>query len=114
LSVEKESEFACVMDAIEPDKREAHIATAKHLFDSVKEIQELPSGYAFRLPNDAELLLKIAEFISLERLCCPFFGFTVKVEPEGGAVWLQLIGREGIKQFIRAEIGEFLGESVSF
>jgi hypothetical protein len=114
VGVEKVSEFACVMDAIEPDKHGAHIATAKQLFNSVKEIQELPSGYAFRLPNESELLLKVAEFISLEKLCCPFFGFTLEVEPEGGAVWLQLIGRDGVKSFIRAEIGEFLGESICF
>jgi len=43
-----------------------------------------------------------------ERLCCPFFGFGLRIKPEGGAVWLSLTGRDGIKPFIRAEIGQAL------
>lgn len=107
-SVERVSPFACKMDAIEADKRPQHIATAKHLFSSISEIKELSNGYAFRLSNESEVLLKVAEFISLERLCCPFFDFTLEVEREGGSIWLHLTGREGVKPFIRAEIGEFL------
>jgi hypothetical protein len=112
--IERISPFACVMDAIEPNKRQQHVATSKHLFRSVNEIRELSNGYAFRLPYESEVLLKAAEFISLEKLCCPFFGFTIEVEPEGGDVWLQLTGREGVKPFIRAEVGEFMSESVAF
>jgi len=110
----KESPFVCVMDAIEPGKRQQHIATAKFVFAAVKEVRELADGYAFRLPNESEILQKVGDFISIERLCCPFFGFRLEVEREGGAVWLQLIGRKGIKPFIRAEIGEFMGNPAAF
>lgn len=112
--VEKVSPFACVMDAIEPSKRQQHLAAAKHLFGSVEEIRELPDGYAFHLPNESDVLLKVAEFISLERLCCPFFGFSLEVEPEGGAAWLHLTGREGVKPFIREEISELVGEGIGW
>jgi hypothetical protein len=37
-----------------------------------------------------------------------FFDFSLEVEREGGAVWLSLTGREGVKPFIMAEIGEHL------
>ena len=111
---QKESPFACVMDAIEPAKRQQHLATARHLFHSVREIRELPNGYGFCLPDESDTLQKIAAFIALEKLCCPFFGFTIEVEPEGGKIWLQLTGREGVKAFIRAEVGEMMGESASF
>jgi hypothetical protein len=109
VHVERESPFACVMDAIEPNKRQQHIATAKFVFAAITEVRELPNGYAFHLPNNSEMLQKVGDFISLEPLCCPFFGFTLEVEREGGAVWLQLMGREGVKPFIHAEIGEFMG-----
>jgi hypothetical protein len=99
------------MDAIEADRRSQHVATARYLFSSVSEIKELSNGYAFRLSDEKEALLKVAEFISLERLCCPFFGFTLEVEREGGSAWLHLTGREGVKPFIRAEIGEFMDET---
>jgi hypothetical protein len=105
---EKESPFACDMSAIAPEQRGAHLATIESVFRSVETVRELPNGYAFRLFNDSCVLLNTAQFIALERLCCPFFGFAVDIEPEGGAVWLSLTGREGVKPFIMAEIGEHL------
>ena len=106
VSSERTSVFVCDMSALEPPHRKQHIATAREVFRAVKEIRELPNGYAFRLPNEAPMLLKIAEFISREKLCCPFFGFSLEVQPTGGPVWLSLTGDEGIKPFIQAEIGE--------
>ena len=104
----EESPFACDMTAIAPEQRGAHIATIKKLFGSVQSSRELPDGYAFELSNDSDVLLTAAGFIALERLCCPFFGFELQVEREGGSVWLSLKGRDGVKPFIIAEIGEYL------
>jgi hypothetical protein len=112
-TTEKRSPFFCDMNAIEPTQRKQHVATAIEVFGAVQEIHELPTGYAFRLPNEATILLKTAEFIRREKLCCPFFGFRVEVEPEGGPLWLRLTGGDGIKPFIRAEIGEALPETVA-
>lgn len=103
-----ESPFACDMTAIEPEQRETHVDTIKSLFKSVEEVTELQNGYRFRLPNDSETLRRTTQFIALERLCCPFFAFSVDVEAEGGATWLSLTGREGVKRFILAEVGEYL------
>ena len=84
------------------------------VFGAVQEIRELPDGYSFRLANETALLLKVADFLAKERLCCPFFGFALQIEAEGGAVWLSLTGREGVKPFIQAEIGQALADSVGF
>ena len=108
-----DSPFRCDMSAIEPPQRKQHIATTVAVFRAVEEIHELPNGYAFRLPNDATMLLQTAEFILREKLCCPFFGFSVEVEPEGGSLWLRLTGEEGIKPFIQAELGEAFPEKVA-
>jgi hypothetical protein len=108
------SPFACSMDAIASELRQPHIDRARKLFTSIQELQELPDGYAFKLPNEVPVLMHAAEFIALERLCCPFFAFTLSVEPEGGAMWLKLTGGDGIKPFIRAEIGEFVGDAAAF
>lgn len=99
------------MTAIAPEKRGAHLSTIDNLFRLVDEVRELPSGYAFRLPNKSEVLMTTAQFIALERLCCPFFGFGVEVERENGSVWLSLTGREGVKPFIMAEIRSHLPEN---
>ena len=110
-NAEKVSPFACDMSAIEPDRRGEHIATIDELFRAVENIRELLNGYAFRLANEPDVLFMTAKFIALERLCCPFFGFANEVEPEGGAVWLNLTGRDGVKPFIVAEIGDHLTKS---
>jgi hypothetical protein len=110
---ERVSPFACDMNAIEPERRGEHIRTTDELFRAVEEIRELADGYAFKLANEADILLRAVKFIALEKLCCPFFGFALEVEPEGGAVWLSLTGREGVKPFIMAEIGEHLVTPVS-
>jgi hypothetical protein len=109
---EKESPFACDMTAIAADQRDAHLGTINKLFQAVQSMRELPNGYSFRLPNESYVLLTAAEFIALERRCCPFFGFSLEIEREGGAVWLSLTGREGVKPFILAEIGGQLPISI--
>ncbi len=109
----QESPFACNMQAIPQDERQYHIAAINAVFGEVQEVRELADGYAFRLANETALLLKVVDFIAKERLCCPFFGFTLRLEPDGGALWLSLTGREGIKPFIRAEIGHALGTAAA-
>ena len=96
------------MTAIAAEYRDEHAANTDKLFRAVQEIRELPNGYSFRLPNQSDILVTAAQFIALERLCCPFFGFGLEVEREGGAIWLSLTGRDGVKPFIMAEIGGHL------
>ncbi len=105
---EQQSPFACDMSAIAADRRSTHAASTEKLFRAIESIDELSDGYRFRLPHDSDLLLTAAEFIALERLCCPFFGFALEVERDGGAVWLSLTGGDGVKPFIMAEIGGHL------
>ncbi|HEV2914146.1 MAG TPA: hypothetical protein VGX92_12770 [Pyrinomonadaceae bacterium] len=71
----------------------------------VQETLGLTEGYAFRLQADAETIPRAAEFITIERLCCPFLNFELEVGPSGSPVWLRLTGRAGVKQFIEAEFG---------
>ena len=101
----EESPFACDMSAIPEAERDVHFTTIKQLFQSVETVEELSNGYRFRLSGESDVLALTAEFISRERLCCPFFAFGLEVEAEKGAVWLSLTGREGVKPFILAEIG---------
>jgi hypothetical protein len=47
--------------------------------------------------------LKIAEFVSNERLCCPFLEFTLNVIADEEPVSLSLTGPAGTQEFLRAE-----------
>ena len=108
LACQSQSPLACDMTAIPLSKRETHLKTSTSLFSDIKEIRELPDGYEFRLEDDASVLWKAAEFISLEKLCCPFLAFRLELEAEGGPIRLSLRGREGVKAFIREEIDGLL------
>ena len=108
LNTEKSSPFACDMDALAPDERPMHLVVISRVFGRVENIVELQNGYAFLLADGPNVLSDVAEFISRERLCCPFFGFSLDVEPEGGSVRLLVTGREGVKPFIQADLGDFI------
>ena len=108
------SPFVCNINALAAAQREQHIAAAIQVFRAVQTIQELPNGYAFRLPNETTLLMQAVEFMANDRLCCPFLGFAVELEPEGGPLWLRLTGRDGVKPFIKAEIGTALNDTVAY
>jgi arsenate reductase (thioredoxin) len=107
--MQKQSPLACDMTAIAPDERPKHLATSRELFSRIEEFRELPNGYEFRLAQGPNLISKLAEFVSLEKLCCPFLNFVIEIEAERGPVWLRLTGRDGVKAFIREEIAGLTG-----
>lgn len=102
---QQESSFACNMLALDAEQRNRHEALVHSLRVWQSEIRELPNGYAFRFSNATTMIRDLAEFISNERLCCPFFDFELKLERENGPLWLSITGREGVKPFIRMEFG---------
>lgn len=90
--------IACDLTAISSEKRGEHIERAKNLFASFREIKELSDGYAFRLPPDSDSIIQAALFTATERLCCPFFTFTLQIN--GKSVWLSLTGSKSVKQYL--------------
>lgn len=105
--------IACDMSALAPALREQHEWITRSLFAAVEEVQELSDGYAFRLPSENEILQNAAQWIANERLCCPFFTFALRLEPQGAALWLSLTGSEDVKAFIPMEFNAVLAPSVA-
>lgn len=101
-AAESGERFACNMNALSKAERERYQEVTKQLFAAVEKREELKDGYAFRLPSAS--LLAAAEWISLERRCCPFFAFDLEQTKDSGPLWLRVRGAEGVKAFIRAEL----------
>ena len=99
-----ETPFACNMQAISAEERPRHLTVIEQMKQAVKEVKELPDGYAFRFDASQPTILLVSEFIARERACCPFFTFELLVERNNGPLWLNLRGREGVKEFIIAEL----------
>src|SRR3989442_14725094 len=104
-SAGSESPLACIVEPFSPAQRERWQELGKNWRASVLEIRELPDGYALRIPPDAASVLAAAEWMTLDRVCCPFLTFALEIEREGGPVWLRLTGRTGVKEFMQQAAG---------
>jgi hypothetical protein len=103
------SPFACDRSALTPEARTRHFDQLEpKLRDLSDGVRELPNGYAFRFPADPATVALVAEWAAGERLCCPFFEIDMRLEAEHGPLWLTLTGREGTKEFIRADLSGWM------
>lgn len=98
------SVLVCDSQAIPPAKRPRYKDLFARLASAVVERQELTDGYAFRLRLDELSLVDIAEWMTLERLCCPFWEFQLNVAARDEECTLTLRGPEGVKAFLDAEM----------
>ena len=105
----RESAFACDRLALSPGARKRHFSELGPALRSMKKaVRELPDGYEFQFPADPKTIAMIAEWAAGERLCCPFFDIQIRMEAEGGPVWLRLTGREGTKSFLQADAASWI------
>jgi len=66
---------------------------------------EIANGMRYKFPGADRDIEKLVSFIKTERMCCGFFTFTLIVSEDDQPVWLELTGPEGVKDFIREEVG---------
>ena len=102
---QSEAPFVCSLNALNAAERVHHRELSQKLRTGIKEIRELSEGYAFRLSGERQTIPMVAEWIELERLCCPFFAFQLEIGSEPNPIWLRITGRTGVKQFMQSEFG---------
>ena len=93
----------CNMKAISSSKRPLYDVLLKKLKALVKQQRELKDGYAWKLDGNGISLPEAAEWVALERWCCPFL--TLQLEAVGNELnyWVKLTGPDGAKAFLVAE-----------
>ena len=64
---------------------------------------ETSDGFVFKLDSKAVTLPEIAEWITMERLCCPFLTLQLWASGNQPDWMLALTGPEGVKPLITAE-----------
>jgi hypothetical protein len=108
-AVPQESPFACNRSALTAADRTRHFdQLGPKLRALVVKARGLPAGYEFEFPSDAATYRLVAEWVAGEYLCCPFFDIDLRQEREKGPLWLRLSGRDGVKQFIEADLGKWI------
>ena len=80
-------------------RREGLLGT---LVQRATECHELREGLQLVFTADSRVLADIARVVDAERLCCRFLRFTITVEPDEGAITLDLTGPPGTREFVDA------------
>jgi hypothetical protein len=95
--------FACNLKVFQPVERKQHQALT-HQIMAAATTHAVPQGYSFQIDSAKSSLLELAEWAGRERKCCPFFNIQLSIDGDNeGKLTLTITGREGVKEFIRAE-----------
>ena len=94
--------IACNPKAISAEQKPRYAALTKRLRSAARGMQDLPDGYAIRLDSKAITLPEAAEWISMERLCCPFLTFQLSTSGNEAEWTLKLTGPAGSKAILEA------------
>jgi hypothetical protein len=93
----------CNLKALSSRQRPRYNALMQRLRAAVRNRKALPDGYVYQLEQATIALPEVAEWISLERLCCPFLKFELSATGQPTDWLLTLTGPEGVKPLLEAE-----------
>jgi hypothetical protein len=102
--------IGCRLDALDKAGRHRQQVLLEAVRRIVLGVRDLPDGLGLVFPADPATFLQLAEWISLERRCCPFLEFALEWKLDD-SVWVRLTGQPGVKDFIAAEMGIVAKES---
>ena len=100
----EQTAIVCRLDALDAAERERQSALRARLDSALERVEELPDGYLLRYRADASLFIAAAEWITLERRCCPFLRFGLEWHGQQPAPSLRLTGDAGVKEFLAAAV----------
>ena|SRR5215831_3297007 len=98
--------IACNPGAIHAAERPRLSDLMKRMRRAVRNRNELADGYAFQLDGKTIPLAEAAEWIAMERLCCPLLTFQLTASGNRADWQLTLTGPKGVKPLLQAEFPE--------
>ena len=98
--------IACNIKAISEADRLRYNDLTKRLRLAIRNRSEIRDGYMFKLDGQVLSLPQVADWISMERLCCPFLNFQLSASGNQSDWELKLTGPKGAKALLQAEFPE--------
>jgi hypothetical protein len=95
--------IACNLKAITAAKRPRYDDLMKRLRAAVRERDNRHDGYSYELDSTGITLPEVAEWMSMERLCCPFLKLQLSAAGNREGWVLTLTGPEGVKPLLETE-----------
>jgi hypothetical protein len=92
---------ACNIQAISAVQRPRYDDLVTRLRAAMRDRRELPDGYNYSLDSAKITLPEVSEWITMERLCCPFLIFQLEIA--GEASGLTMRGPDGVKAVLQEE-----------
>jgi hypothetical protein len=96
--------IACRPGALDKAQRQRQQALLDKVRRTAVGTHSLPDGLSLSFRADAAAFVELAEWISLERRCCPFLEFALEWKQDD-SVSVRLTGQPGVKEFIAVEMG---------
>ena len=97
--------LACNMKAISSSERPRYDVLTKKIKAAVKRQRELSEGYAWELAGASAAMPEVAEWMAMERRCCPFLTLQLEATGNGPDFVVKLLGPDGVKAFLMSEFG---------
>ena len=96
--------LACDLGALDAAQRARYNALRAKLGARRLGVREVADGYVFSYPGEPDVVVSLAEFVTLERRCCPFFDFALEVSAGASQVQLKIGGDPDVKEFMRSQL----------
>jgi hypothetical protein len=97
-------DLACDLGALDSAQRARYNALRADLAARRLDAREVADGYVFLYPGEPDVITHLAEFVTLERRCCPFFDFALEVSAGASQVRLKIGGSPEVKEFLRSQL----------
>jgi len=76
------------------------------IFSQVKGIDEVDNGYILKFEDKDDILLKLMDYLMIEKECCPFFIFDLNILPNSKGISLKISGQDGAKEMLKPLVDE--------
>jgi hypothetical protein len=96
----QELPIACTLTPAEIEAQRTTLLPG--LIAQATERISLSDGFRWRFETSDAVLAAVVATINAERQCCRFLRFVLMVEPDGGALWLDITGPPGTIAFLKA------------
>jgi hypothetical protein len=94
--------IACNLNAIKGGERQRYTDLMTRLRAAIRQREDHADGCAYKLDSGRVSLVEVAEWMAMERLCCPFLTLQLSVSGDREDWLLTLTGPPGAKVILDA------------
>jgi len=94
-----DNQLVCKMVGAEKAEKKELLKT--EIFSQVTKVEEVNNGYILNFEDKDDILLKLTDYLMIEKECCPFFIFDLNIKPNSNGISLKISGQDGAKEMLK-------------